>query len=145
MTVLEFGSRSGSAFALALFGTIFLIIGVGVAIEARRRAVVAAAAYGLGLFLFLGPIGLIYGTSLNGFYEAAIADDGLVHLRYLFGSIDDVPLSSITSVEPRPWYKGRWRLHITDASGTTYESATWHPVEVRQAATRLKDALTRTR
>ena len=141
--VLEFGSRSGSVFALALFGTVFVIIGVGVAIEARRRAVSLTAAYGLGLFLFAGPIALIYGTSLNGFYEAAIADDGLVHLHYLLGYVDHVPLSSITSVEPRPWYKGRWRLHITDASGATYESATWHRVEVRDAATRLNAAVAR--
>ena len=138
--LFEFGSRSGSYFALALFGTIFAVLGWGIAREIRRhfprrprwRAAIA------GVLLFACPVSLIYATSLNGFYEAEVREDQLL-LRYLLlGQVDTMPLADISKVEEAYAFKGRWRLHISRSNGERYESATWGHAAVSKALAELR-------
>jgi hypothetical protein len=140
--MLEFGSRTGSWFALGLFGAVFGALGLGVNRETQRRSpsISAWVARGLGLLLFLGPVSLIYVTSLGGFYEAQV-DRQLLRLRYLAGSTLEVPLAQISEVRAVPWYRGRWRLQVLESSGRRYESATWDRESVATSTARLKNAV----
>jgi hypothetical protein len=142
--ILEFGSRSGSWFALSLFTMIFAILGWGVAREVRRRSYGAARIAGrvLGLALFLGPVLLVYVSSLGGFYEAEV-DGPTLRLHYLFpGDVSEIPLSDV-SARARPWARGRWRLVVTTEAGVEYESATWHRASIEESLARLNTVLPR--
>jgi hypothetical protein len=144
-TILEFGSRSGSFFALGLFGGIFAIIGWGVAWEIRKRSPPKLRWRGplAGGLLFLLPVILVYSTSLNGFYEAEVQGNEL-RLYYLMPiCVDVLRLSEISDVEAEYAFRFRWRLHITTALGRRYESATWHRTEVHESARRLRSLLRR--
>ena len=142
--ILEFGSRSGSWFALCLFTTIFAILGWGIAREVRRRSDGARlmSRRVLGLALFLGPVVLIYASSLGGFYEAEV-DGPILRLHYLFpASTVETPLSDV-SARARPWARGRWRLVVATPSGAEYESATWHRASIEESLARLNKVLPR--
>src|SRR5260221_11341511 len=93
--ILEFGSRSGSWFALCLFTMIFAILGWGIAREVRRRSDGARLMSGrvLGLALFLGPVGLIYASSPGGFYEAEVDGPTLPLPELLPAAPLETPLS----------------------------------------------------
>jgi hypothetical protein len=136
---LEFGSRSGSFFALALFGTVFGLVGVAAAFGLRQRfrEVEPWQAILVGLALFVLPVGLIYSTSLAGFYEAEVRN-GQLSLRYLLPQVVTVfPLAEVSEVSAAPAFRGRWRLHIVTVEGHRYESATWYRGPVTDAAIRL--------
>jgi hypothetical protein len=143
--ILEFGSRSGSFFALGLFGAMFVVLGWGVAREIRRRSPPTLRWRGslAGWLLFLLPVILVYCTSLNGFYEAKIGKNELQLLYLMPGWMDVVPLAEISAVEAQYAFRFRWRLHITTVTGGRFESATWHRVEVQEAARRLQSLLKR--
>jgi hypothetical protein len=133
----EFGSRSGSWLALCLFAALFGVLGWGVSRELRQRAGATGVARGVGLLLFLGPVVLVYASSLSGFYEAEV-DGTMLRLRYLLPCHTEIPLVEVSAVEPIPWYRGRWRLQVVARSGQRHESATWHRTAVFASAARLQ-------
>jgi hypothetical protein len=140
--ILEFGSRSGSWFALCLFGTLLGVLGWGVAREIRVRSDRGGGiiARGLGLALFLVPLSLIYVSSLNGFYEAEV-EGAVLRLRYLIPAVSsEIPLAEITDVRRTAWQRGKWRLVVDTDSGSTYESATSDREPVAESLARLRDA-----
>ncbi len=93
----------------------------------------------VGLPLFLGPLGLVYGSSLGGFYEAHASGPHLV-LRYLSPlRTERLAWSDLTRIEAHPAFRGRWRLHLSLASGGELESATAN-VEAVETAARLLQA-----
>jgi hypothetical protein len=141
--MLLFGSPSGSYFALSLFGILFAFLGWGCAREIRQRYPQLGRwkAAVPGLLLFLGPVALIYWSSLDGFYEAAVEGDEL-QLHYLLPGFEDaMPLSEVSRVEAEPAFKTRWRLHITRSTGERYESAPWNRQAVRESQERLRARL----
>jgi hypothetical protein len=142
--VLQFGSRSGSWFALGLFTAMFGTLGWGVAREIRLRSP-RDGAMGriLGLAMVVGPIVMVYASSLSGFYEAQI-DGTMLRLYYLFPRVvSEMPIAEVSTVRPIPAIRGRQRLQIIGRSGQQFESATWHPASIAQSAARLKELLPR--
>ncbi len=139
--ILSFGDPVGSYVALALFGVLFSILGVGIGRQIRRRLPgrpqQAAAA---GIVVFVGPLLLLYASSLGGFYEAETRGDCLV-LRYLHPGRTELPLADISTVRAAPAFRGRWRLHLAMNDGREYASATWHREEIALAAERLRRAV----
>lgn len=140
--VLQFGSRSGSWFALGLFTAMFGTLGWGAAREIRRRSP-RDSAIGriLGLAIVMGPVVMVYASSLSGFYDARI-EGTMVRLHYLFpGVVAEIPIGEVTGVSAIPAIRGRQRLQIVARSGRRFESATWHPAAIAQSAARLKELL----
>lgn len=138
--IFEFGSRSGSYFALALFGSIFAVLGWGIAREIRRRLPKRSRWWAnvAGVLLFACPVSLIYASSLNGFYEAEVRGDKLL-LRYLLsGQEEAMPLSEISKLDEAYVFKGRWRLHIARSTGERYVSATWGHAPVSKALAEIR-------
>jgi hypothetical protein len=125
---------------LCLFTALLGILGWGVAREIGRRAHGSRAlARALGLVLFIGPLLLVYVSSLGGFYRAEV-DGSVVRLRYLLPAVtSEIPLAQITRVSEIPWYRGRWRLVVETASGSTYESASWHRQPIAESFARLQE------
>jgi hypothetical protein len=142
--VLQFGSRSGSWFALGLFAAMFGTLGWGVAREIRLRSSRdSGIARVLGLAVVVGPVVMVYASSLSGFYEAQI-DGTMLRLHYLFPRIvTEIAIADVVIVRPVPAIRGRQRLEIVDRSGRQYESATWHPAAIAQSAAQLRDLLPR--
>jgi hypothetical protein len=142
--VLHFGSRSGSWFALALFSAMFGTLGWGVAREIRLRSNAnSGIARVLGLALLVGPVVMVYASSLGGFYEAQI-DGNMIRLHYLFPRlVSEIALGDVVMTRSIPAIRGRQRLQIIDRAGRQYESATWHRDSIAQSAARLKELLPR--
>ena len=140
--ILHFGSRSGSWFALALFVAMFGTLGWGVAREIRLRSKTdSGLARVLGLALLVGPVVMVYASSLSGFYEAQV-DGSTLRLHYLFpGVVSEVAVADVVMARPIPAIRGRLRLQIVDRSGRQYESATWYRASIAQSAARLKELL----
>ncbi|MGH9241348.1 MAG: hypothetical protein ACRD3G_25150 [Vicinamibacterales bacterium] len=137
---LEFGNRSGSWTALALFVVMFGLLGWSVtgAIRQRSRATSRTAARAIGTLLFVGPLLLLWTSSLGGFYVAE-TDGRILRLHSLLPGIrTEILLKEIALMQARPSHRGRWRLHLVSASGRRYESATWHRDAVEQSTARLK-------
>jgi hypothetical protein len=143
--VLQFGSRSGSWFALALFTAMFGTLGWGVAREIRLRSKAdSGLARVLGLALLVGPVVMVYASSLSGFYEAQVDGQNL-RLHYLFPRVAaEIAVADVVIVQPIPAIRGRQRLQIVDRSGRQYESATWYRDSIAQSAARLKEFLPQT-
>lgn len=138
---LEFGSRSGSWAAVVLFTVLFAVLRWVAMREIARRSPASGAgiARAVGLSLFVGPLALVWASSLGGFYMAE-ADTNVLRLHYLFpGTRTELPLTEIAAVEARPWYRGRWRLHVVSTGGDRYVSATWHRDSIEQSTERLKE------
>ena len=140
--ILEFGSRSGSWFALGLFSAMFGALGWGMAREPRvASAIEPKGARVLGLAMFLGPVTMIYVSSLSGFYDAQV-DGEMLRLHYFVpGVVREIPLSEVVTARPIPAIRGRQRLEITDRSGRRYESATWYRDSIAKSAARLQQLL----
>jgi hypothetical protein len=139
--IWEFGSQSGTWFALCFFAVLFGVLGWSVSREIRRRAPGATrSAYGIGVVLSLGPMLLLYASSLGGFYVAEV-EGPVLRLRYLLPAARlEIPLTDIAAVESIPWYRGRWRLEVA-VSGKRYESATSRRHAVSESAEGLKRVL----
>ena len=145
LLTFEFGSRSGSWFALGLFAALFGALGWGVTREIRLRSITTSQRLArlIGFVLFVGPLFLVYASSLSGFYEAEIEGE-VFRMRYLLPMVaSEIPLADVASVEPIPWYRGRWRLEVVTSSGSRYESATWHREPVSESSVQIKQALQR--
>jgi hypothetical protein len=142
VVVLQFGSRSGTWFALGLFAAMFGTLGWGVAREIHLRSSRdSGLGRVLGLALFVGPVVMVYASSLSGFYEAQI-DGTMLRLHYLFPRVvTEISIADVAAVRPIPAIRGRQRLQIVDRSGRQYESATWHPAAIAQSAAQLKELL----
>ena len=140
--ILQFGSRSGSWFALGLFTAMFGTLGWGVAREIRLRSNAdSGIARVLGLALLVGPVVMVYASSLSGFYEAHV-DGQIVRLHYLFPRVvTEIAVADVVIVQPIPAMKRRQRLQIVDRSGRQYESATWYRDSIAKSAARLKEFL----
>ena len=137
--MLEFGSRSGSVFALSLFAVIFGALGWSIAREIRLRRRQRWLGIIVGLGFFAGPITATYASSLSGFYEA-VGVGPSIRLYYLLpGIVSEIPVESISDVRAVPWYRLRWRLIVTTSSGVTYESATWGRASVMESMVRLNE------
>lgn len=135
--LLTFGSRSGSLFALILFGAMFALLGWAVARTLRRP--VHALVAGLPVFLF--PLILLYVSSLDGFYEARVRD-GEVSLSFLlWPSATRIPLQEISEVRAFHAFKVSWRLEIHTKDGRRFESATSNRVAVRESEEILRRQL----
>ena len=137
---LEFGSRSGSWTALALFVMMFGVLAWSVAraIRQRSRRRSSRAANVVGMSLFIGLLLLLWMSSLDGFYTAQTAGQVLRLHSLLPGVRTEIPLNEIALIEARPAHRGRWRLHVVSAAGKRYESATWHRNDVEQSSAQLK-------
>lgn len=141
--LLEFGSRSGSLFALGFFAAVFALLGLVAArrMRQRSRSDRRSPAVIVGLLVFAGPLALVCASSLGGFYEAEI-DGGALRLRYLApGVVDEIALTDIASIATIPWYRGRSILRITDAAGRRYESATGPREAIATEGDRLLELL----
>jgi hypothetical protein len=137
--LFEFGSRSGSYFALALFGMIFIALGAVTAVSIRQRypGVSIWRSVLPGATLAIGPIALIYISSLGGFYEAEVRGND-IRLQYLLMSVETLPAAQIRSVDAEPAFKTRWRLHLRLSTGEEYESATWGRADVISASEQIR-------
>jgi len=140
--VLHFGSRSGSWFALGLFMAMFGTLGWRVAREIRLRSKTSSGmARALGLALLVGPVVMVYASSLSGFYEAQV-EGGTLRLRYLFPHVvAEIALADVVMARSIPAIRGRQRLEIIVRSGRRYESATWYRDSIAQSVARLREAL----
>jgi hypothetical protein len=141
---IELGSRSGSLFALVLFGTMFAVLGWVTVRELAARSPGPGGRKGAaaaGLLLFAGPVLLVYVTSLGGFYEAT-TDGGILRLVYLWPVVHaDVPFAQVRQVEAVPAFRFRWRLRVDTTSGDRFQSATSRRSQVEAAAARLRRTL----
>jgi len=133
-----FGSRSGSYVALALFGTMFALLGGTAAWEIRHRGGSWRTALVVGGALFLGPVALIHVSSTGGFYEAELGSASVAVRYLLWPGATEVPLGSLERIEALPAFKSRWRLHLVTRDGSEYESATSARSVVETAASRLR-------
>jgi hypothetical protein len=142
----ELGSRSGSWFTVALFGTMLAAFGFAISRAIRQVGGPGwrVAAIGTGWLFFLAPLWLVWFTSLGGFYEAELAG-GRLRLRYLSGLTSEMAAADVSSIRAMPAFKGRWRLRIVDRGGREFESATWHREPVDDAATSLSRVLNLTK
>jgi hypothetical protein len=137
--VLHVGSRGGGYAALLFFSVIFATLGGVVAWEYRKqRPGGPGPAVLAGVAVFLGPLMLVYYSSLNGFYEAELSPTHL-ELRYLPPfSGERVAWSEISRAEARPVYRGSWRVHLVLASGGELESAASNRDSIEAATRRLQ-------
>ena len=137
--VLHVGSRGGGYAALLFFSVIFATLGGVVAWEYRKqRPGGPGPAVLAGVAVFLGPLMLVYYSSLNGFYEAQLSPTHL-ELRYLPPfSRERVAWSEISRAEARPAYRGSWRVHLILASGGELESASSNRDSIESATRRLQ-------
>jgi hypothetical protein len=136
--VFMFGSRSGSVFALVLFGSLFAALGWSIARAIVQKGGSPRMARLAGGLLFLVPLAFVYMSSLSGFYEAEIGD-GRVVLRYLHPWSASYALNERAAIDTRPAFRSRWRLHI-NVLGRAYESATSSRIAVDRAAAVLAAA-----
>ena len=136
--VLQFGSRTGSYLALALFCAVFAVLSVALAGGiARGPRLRSRTAWLLGSLVFAALTATLYYSSLNGFYEAELLGDRLV-LSYLYPTTAELLLDEISSVRTAPAFKGTWRLYVTSAQGVEYASATARREVVETAALKLR-------
>lgn len=127
--LLMFGSRSGSLFALVLFGSMFALLAWAVARTTRRPL----QAFIAGLLFSLSLLVLLYASSLDGFYEARVRD-GEVSLSFLLWPyVTRIPLEEISEIRAVPAFKVSWRLEIHTRDGRRFKSATENRVDVRES------------
>lgn len=139
--VLEFGSRSGSWFALIFFSLMFGALGWAFAREIRVRTQGRRTPLGrtIGVLVFAGPVSFIYLSMLSGFYELEFHGKSL-RLQYLLpGVVAETPLPH-SSVKIIPVYKGRVRLVLSTDYGV-FESTPWYRDRVNESLRRFNERL----
>ena len=139
--VLEFGSRSGSWFALILFSSMFGAIGLSIAREVRVRTQGRRTDLGrtIGTLLFIVPVALIYASAMSGFYELEFHSKTL-RLHYLIpGVVAETPLPH-SSAMVTPTYKGRARLVLSTDYGV-FQSTPWYLARVSESLRQFNDHL----
>lgn len=137
--VLEFGSRSGSWFALVFFSLIFGALGWALAREIRLRTQDRRTPLGrvAGALVFLGPVSLIYQSMLSGFYELEFHSASM-RLHYLFpGVVVETPLAH-SSAKVAYAYRNRARLVLSTDYGV-FESTPSNRRDVNTAAERFNE------
>lgn len=139
--MLEFGSRSGSWFALIFFSLMFGALGWAFAREIRIRTQGRRTPLGrtIGALVFAGPLAFIYLSMLSGFYELEFHGKS-VRLYYLFpGVVSETPLPH-SSAKIVPVYKGRVRLVLSTDYGI-FESTPWYRDRVNESLRRFNERL----
>lgn len=142
--VLQFGSRSGSWFALIFFSVMFGALGWAFAREIRVRTQGRRTPLGrtIGALVFAGPVAFIYLSMLSGFYELEFHSRSL-RLHYLFpGVVEETPLPH-SSAKAVPVYKGRVRLVLSTDYGV-FESTPWYRDRVDDALRRFNERVAAT-
>lgn len=133
-TIYELGSPWGATVACVVFLTLslgisLLIYAVLVRRSSRRKLfqgepaiqVPFAALLSTGVFALL--FGVLYATTLQGFYRVELLEDA-VRLHYLFPAHTvTVSRLELTDAERIPVHKGRWHLRLRTQHGDTYQSA----------------------
>ncbi len=135
--VLQFGSRSGSWFALIFFSVMFGALGWAFAREIRVRTQGRRTPLGrtIGALVFAGPVSFIYLSMLSGFYELEFHGKSL-RLHNLFpGVVSETPLPH-SSAKIVPVYKGRVRLVLSTDYGI-FESTPWYRDRVEESLRRF--------
>lgn len=142
LMVLEFGSRSGSWFALVLFSLIVGVLAWGIAREVRIRSAGQLTTVGraLGLAMFLGLLSLVYGSMVSGFYEAEVNETS-IRLRYLWPGLETELSRSGISARMAPAYRDRVRLVLSDTTGD-HASTPWPRARVAASLATLNTVLT---
>lgn len=138
-SALEFGSRSGSWFALVFFSGIFGLLAWGIASEIRRRSSGPHPAFAptLGALFFIVPVAMVYWSMLSGFYEVEFHGASM-RLHYLFpGVVVEAPIAHSRSTT-QPAYRDRIRLVVRTDYGV-YESTPWRRDEVMASLDRLNE------
>ena len=135
--VLEFGSRSGSWFALGVFTLMFGVLGFAVARDVRLRSHGTRTGLGrlLGLSLFILPVSAIYVSMISGFYEAEI-DGPIIRLRYFVPAVVAELPAAQASARIVPAYRDRVRFVIATPDAS-YESTPWPRQRVAEALARF--------
>jgi hypothetical protein len=139
--VLEFGSRSGSWFALILFAGMFGALGWAIARAIRIRTQGRRTPLGrtIGALVFAVPLSFIHASALSGFYELEFHGKTL-RLHYLFpGVISETPLPH-SSAKIVSTYKGRARLVLSTDYGV-FESTPWYRDRVNESLDRFNRRL----
>jgi len=139
--VLQFGSRSGSCFALIFFSAMFGALGWAFAREIRVRMQGRRTRLGrtIGALVFAVPVSFIYFSMLSGFYELEFHGKSL-RLYYLFpGVVEETPLPH-SSAKIVPVYKGRVRLMLSTDYGV-FESTPWYRDRVDESLRRFNERL----
>ena len=141
MTIMvAFGSRSGSALALAMFLVLFGAVGLASARQLARRVPPTGMKWRslVVLACAAGPAALLYASSLSGFYDVEVSGDQW-RLRYLLpSSVVTLAAEDVKAVEAVPAYRGTWTLHIVTPDGR-YQSATADRAAVTQARAQLNE------
>jgi hypothetical protein len=143
-TIYNLGSTSGATVAFVAF----LILSLGIsmvlyAVLVRRSSrhepfqgtsavrVPFAALLSTGVFALL--FGVMYVTTLRGFYQVELLDDE-VRLYYLFPEHTvTVSRLELTQAERIPVHRGRWQLRLRTHQGETYQSALANDQAVRES------------
>lgn len=134
MTSYELGNPARATAAFVVF--LVLSLGISLAVYAvlvrwapRRPAfpdtssiqVPFAALLSTAVFALL--FGVLYASTLQGFYRVELLDDE-VRLHYLFPAHTvTVSRLELTQAERVPAHKGRWHLRLRTFQGDTYQSA----------------------
>ena len=139
--LIPLGSRSGSFFALALFGLCFAALGLVVFHELRKRMLSTRSSLLAALILFLGPVAGIYTSSLAGFYGLRIQErqvqlEGLTTLNDV-----SIPLDKIAHIQAQPCFKMRWQLDLRIMGGKAYHSTPARRENVLEAMRQLNKRL----
>jgi amino acid transporter len=140
----EFGSISGSTFAVYFFAFIAAVIGFaayrlslhmfGSRLSPHtRKSLTHLATAMVGFLVFVVLFSAIYFSSLDGFYRAEMRGDQLVLHYILPERIIVLRLTDIGEVTRMPTFKGRWRLLVYGSTGQVYESANASYQDVRRA------------
>jgi hypothetical protein len=86
-------------------------------------------------------LGMLYVSSLSGFYEAEVQEK-LVRLHYILPiRTKDVVLGQVAEVSRIPTFKGQWRCVISTSSGAVYYSVHAGPAAVQDAVLALRRRL----
>jgi hypothetical protein len=143
--VLEFGSRSGSWFALIFFSLMFGALGWALMREITVRTQGRRAQLGrtIGALVFAALMTLVYASMVSGYYELEF-HGASIRLHYLVpGLIAEPPLAH-SSAKVVPTYKGRARLVLSTDYGV-FESTPWYLDRVNESLRRFNERVAATK
>ncbi len=139
--VATLGSRTGALLALVIFGLAFTVLGAFVRRTCLRHQWGRWAATSVGALLAAGLLALVYGSSLDGFYELRANATSLEARYLLIPWPSRMAWSDLSRVEARVAFKGRWRLELAGRSGNRLVSATSSRRDVESAADSIRRRL----
>ncbi|MCA8969631.1 MAG: hypothetical protein KDC95_07605 [Planctomycetes bacterium] len=124
-TIYLLGNRNGTWFVLALFGGLFLLLGLEVFRQTWRRGHSKKLCATLALTAWLGPVWMFWASSWGGFYELRVRGTRCVLVSFLGFESEPFDLANTTTLEGRHDYKLSWRLHVeAEPIGKAYSATT---------------------